>query len=182
MGQRLVVELVQNNETIAVVYYHWSAYFDSTIYELRDLCKDILKAQDEDGDILLGILDGLEARGGGIGFSPRNYEEAKKRFPEREIKTDISRNSGLLYLGKEEIQRTLYMAEGLAKIYIDEHEVVNDVFYCEYLPWKLREYYVGLGNDGITIDPSEMTIDECITLAKFMETVAENYLKTERSK
>lgn len=176
MGQRLVVSLIQGEETIAAIYYHWSAYFQSTIYELRDLGKDIRKAREEKKDILLGVLEGLEKRGGGLGVNPRNEKEAEKRFPGRQNKKDISRNVGLLYLGKEEIQETLDMAEGTARIYLDTDEISNDVSRSEYIPWELGKDYVELMDVRFYVDPYDMTMDECFELADYLETMTEQFL------
>lgn len=37
MGQRLVISIKQHNEEIAAIYYHWSAYTASSIYEIAQL-------------------------------------------------------------------------------------------------------------------------------------------------
>ena len=182
MGQRLVVSLIENEETIAVVYYHWSAYFQSTIYELRDLCKDILKAKGEGKDILPAVLDGLEAKGGGIGFSPDNLLEAAKRFPARANREDVSRNNGLMFLGEKEIKDTLAMAEGTAKIYLDTGEVSNDVDHCDYIPWELGDGFVELHSVRIHVDPFDMNMGQCIELAEYLETMTKVYLESLKRK
>lgn len=181
MGQRLVIELIDGNEnTIAAVYYHWSAYFGSTIAELATLSKDILKAKKDKKDILPAVLDGLERRGGGLGVNPRNYAEAQKRFPGRTFKQDISRNDGLLYLGEEEIKETIDMAEGLAAIYIDLEEVTNDVTYLtysEYLDVDYGEGYTVIDGKRIDISADEMTMEECIRLNDFFEEIFQEKMK-----
>ena len=178
MGQRLVVELIDGNgDTIAAVYYHWSAYFGSTIAELATLSKDILRAKKDKKDILLAVLDGLERRGGGLGVNPRNYAEAQKRFPGRTFKQDISRNDGLLYLGEEEIKETINMAEGLAAIYIDLEEVTNDVTYSEYLDVDYGEGYTVVDGKKIDISADEMTMEECVRLNDFFEEIFQEKMK-----
>ena len=175
MGQRLVVELIQDQRTIAVVYYHWSAYFQSTIYEVADLCEDIIRAEKKKRDVLESVLTGLERRRGGLGIEPVNIAVANALFPGRVFKTDISRNNGLLYLGDDEIKRTLNMAEGIARIYLDDHDVTNDVDICEVLPWELHRNRVCIGKEVIMISPFDLTMEQSITLRNWMEKQTEKY-------
>lgn len=185
MGQRLVVELLENEETKAVVYYHWSAYFGSAIQELRDLCKDILQAQNDKKDVLAGVLDGLEKRGGGIGVNDVNLAEAHKRFPDRTFPKDVSRNCGLMYLGESEIRDTLAMAEGNARIYLDTRDVYCDVTISDYLPLEFKTddngtVYTNYNGESINIDSTEMSMKECIRLGEFVDKIYENLIKSNR--
>lgn len=127
MGQRLTVDILDNGERIAVVYYHWSAYFSSTIAELKLLKDDIISSKKENKDILLAIIDGLELRGGGLDISSKTRSVAKKMWPQRTFKTDINRNFGLICLDESDINETEAMSEGMAWIDISSEEATSDV-------------------------------------------------------
>ena len=127
MGQRLTVDILDNEERIAIIYYHWSAYFDSTIYELESLKNDIVAAKASGNDILLTIIYGLEKRGGGLGLDSRSRDMAKKKWPDRTFKIDINRNDGLIFIDEQDIKETYDMNEGTASIDIVTEEVITDV-------------------------------------------------------
>ena len=172
MGQRLVVSLTDEDQnTIAVVYYHWSAYFASTIEECANLGKAIVESEKDGKDVLTSILDMLEKNGGGIGVNDRNLEEAAKRFPGREFRSDISRNNGLIYLGNEEIQETLDMAEGTAEINIPSKMVYNGVLHSDFFDFQFYDGGCKVNGQSIDVDPEEMTIDECIRLDDFIRRI-----------
>ena len=139
MGQRLTIDILDNGEKIAIIYYHWSAYFVSTIYELKDVKDDIAKAKAEGKDVLLAIIDGLERRGGGLDISPRTREAAKKEWPDREFKTDINRNDGLICIEEKDIEETFNMSEGWASIDISTEEVGDEVDLEMDLHFKVPE-------------------------------------------
>lgn len=127
MGQRLTVDILEDGERIALIYYHWSSYFDSTIVELKHLKDYIVEAKKEGKDILLGIIEGLESNGGGLGIEPDNRKVAKQMYPDRNFTYDVNRNDGLLYLDADEFERIYTMNEGTASIDIDNEKVINNV-------------------------------------------------------
>ena len=182
MGQRLVVSLMEGNNILAVIYYHWSAYFASTIGECAQISKEILKAEKNGKDILTAVLDMLERTGGGIGVNQENLEEAAKRFPGREFRKDISRNDGLMYLGKDEIQKTLDMAEGTAEIDISAKFVYNDVWYSDYFEFERVDGGCMLNGEFIDINPYEMTMEECIRLYERIDQIYSKILSNNRTK
>ena len=167
MGQRLTVDILEDGERIGLIYYHWSAYFDSTIWELKRLKDYIVKAKKEEKDILLSIIDGIESSGGGVGVTPENREAAKKMYPDREFKEDINRNYGLIYLDEKEIDRVYEMTEGIASIDIDAEEVINEVN---------LEFDTYFDFNSFPIDPFDvMTFDQ-------LEEVFNYIMETERKK
>lgn len=127
MGQRLTVDILDNGERIAIVYYHWSAYFDSTIYELELLKNDIVAAKKEGKDVLLAIIDGLEKRGGGLDLSFRSRKAAKNKWPDRIFKLNIDRNDGIISIEEQDIKEVYAATEGTASIDIDTEEVITKV-------------------------------------------------------
>lgn len=127
MGQRLTVDILENGKRIALIYYHWSAYFDSTIYELETIKNIIVAAKASGNDVLLTIIYGLENRGGGLGLDSRTRDEAKKRWPDKSFKIDINRNDGLIFIDEQDIKKTYDINEGTASIDIVTEEVITEV-------------------------------------------------------
>ena len=140
MGQRLVVDLIQNDKVVAAIYYHWSAYFASTIYELAKLSKAILKAEEENKDKLFAIIQMLEEdqvyqfmnedkiRHGGVCGSNEEMEAAMKLFPNYIPKREnLNRNCGIISFTEEGIKDFHDWEEGHAEINLDTHEISNDV-------------------------------------------------------
>ena len=145
MGQRLVVQIIKNDKPIAAIYYHWSAYFASTIDELAKLSRAILDAKKHDKDELLAILDMLEQvkilhvpriggavkdeiRRGGVVNKPEEIKAAQHMFPNREIKQEfIDRNNGLIAFTEQGIKDFMDWSEGDASINLDTLEICNEV-------------------------------------------------------
>ena len=63
MGQRLVVNVIENGKRICAIYYHWSAYSSSAYQEAADLLKIINdgKLKEKYKDVRLRIIRGVEA-------------------------------------------------------------------------------------------------------------------------
>lgn len=197
MGQRLVVDLVQNDKVVAAIYYHWSAYFASTIFELTKLSKAILAAEKEGKDKVLSIIEMLETkeehknykgeievRCGGV--RREELEFAKKMYPDHEFEHEhVSRNCGIIALTEEGIRNFNDWEEGLARINLATHEISNDVcldpdpFELD-ADYEVDEYgfkYITRFNSGkITINGKSCDVDafdcDCesiIKLAEFMD-------------
>lgn len=142
MGQRLVVDLLKDDEVVAAIYYHWSAYFGSTIKELTKLSKAILEAEKTSKDKLLTVVEMLEEeeefpnyfnntiekRRGGISGYQGELEAAQKLYPDHEFKTEnVDRNRGLIAFTEEGIKSFHDWEEGHAEIDLDTHEITNGV-------------------------------------------------------
>lgn len=190
MGQRLVVELYNNEKKVASIYYHWSAYFKSTICELANLSCDILQAEEEHKDPLLGIIEGLEERGGGLrGGCDPNYKDeldaALALFPNHKFSENVSRNNGLISFTEEGMKSFRDWLEGYASIELDSHKIFNGVS-CDGEEW-LEYDYIPVGQDGeggyiqsakagvvsngdktCKVNAFELTCEEIFELAKFI--------------
>ena len=211
MGQRLVIDIVQDNEPVAAIYYHWSAYYASTIGELAKLSKAILKAEREGKDPLLGIIEELETveyhitpirgerepRRGGI--SSDDLELARTLFPNHTFETEyVDRNCGIIALSKKRMADFHDWEEGWAQINIDTHEIDDNVDLDPY-PFEFvdAEYEEDeYGEQGISylhsgrckingiesnIDPFECTCETIIELNDFMHEGLEKWT-SEQSK
>lgn len=188
MGQRLVVALISGKEVVAAVYYHWSAYFDSTIYRLCELSEDILKAEKEARDPLLGILEGLAKRGGGVrgGDNPeKELAAVHQLYPTYVNPEEYSRNDGIITFTKDGLDGFYYWADGFASINLDTHLIHNGVWY-EGGDWLEYEYEdVGPNGEGgfiqtvnsgkvhngekiCDVDAFNLTCEEIFKLAEFI--------------
>ena len=175
MGQRLVVELEENNNLIASIYYHWSAYFSPTIQELKFLSDDILEAEQKNEDVLLAILKGLEKRGGGLRGMPEDLVEAKKLFPTYEFKDpeQVSRNDGIITFIPGGMESFYNWADGMARIYLDTHKIIN-MCLEEPEPFEIQTQggvpqCVIYKNIMCPVNPTEMTCESVRTLYEFMD-------------
>lgn len=186
MGQRLVVDIIKNNEKIASIYYHGGAYFDITIGVLTNLTEYILDAERKNKDVLLGIIEGVEKTGGclrGIGDPEciEDYNKAKELFPEHEFKTEGSRYYGIFTFTKEGMEAFADWGEGFAEIEIDTHKIRNSVTYegdqwlqyddtseCvdENGKFDLDRYFTSAIVEGCSVNPFEMTCETIFELAR----------------
>ena len=192
MGQRLVVDLYKNKKKVASIYYHWSAYFESTIYELTNLSHDILQAEKEHKDPLLGIIEGLEERGGGLrgGYAPNYKDEldaALALFPDHKLSEKVSRNKGLISFTEEGMESFRDWLEGHAIIELDSHKIFNGVSYdgerwleYDYTPvgpdgeggciQSAKSGVVSDGDKTCKVNAFELTCEEIFELAEFIST------------
>lgn len=190
MGQRLVIELVDKGERVASIYYHWSAYFTSTIAQLGLLSQDILSAEENHEDVLYSILKGLEERGGMVrGFGLPEYENETKAatelFPNHKFKTDGSRNEGLISFTEQGFNNFMDWCEGYAQIELDSHKIHNSVSYdgdmyldFDYKPVgengehgyisSVKSGTVHAGNLVCPVNAFELTCESIFELGEFL--------------
>ena len=171
MGQRLVVELIDNEQVLASVYFHWSAYFEPAIQELKFLSDDILEAEQTGENKLLAVLKGLEKRGGGVRIS--DMETVKEMFPEYNPSINGNRNDGLITFSQEGIRDWYYQAEGLADIDITTHKIRNMVW-AEPEPFEIdvtatNEVCIKYKNNEYLLNLEEMSCESIQDLYEFLE-------------
>ena len=131
MGQRLVVTITQNGENIAALYYHWSAYTLSSLYETRDILNVLYDDDNDEKDLRLRLIRFCEKNGGGIdgGENSDEWNYIQSRYPNEEFKKDgISRNNGLIAISEKGIDEMLSWSEGNVCIDLDEDNVDNSVY------------------------------------------------------
>jgi hypothetical protein len=133
MGQRLVVSVYKNkseSEPIMSIYYHWSAYTVSALIESSNIIKSY---QERKKSIPLeaGLILSMEEIGTRI--DPQDSTYIQKLYPDLKFNTeDADRNLGLIAMSRERIEQQLNWAEGLANVYLEEEEIINDcVVYYE---------------------------------------------------
>ena len=130
MGQRLVVSIESMGDCLAKLYFHWSAYTMSALYQTKKIVNCIYDHNDETKEeLLLRLIKFCEANGGGIDGNENEFNYIQGLYPNETFKKDgYSRNNGLIALsqkGMEEMQR---WSEGDVTIDIDEDEIHFEVY------------------------------------------------------
>ena len=119
MGQRLVVHVVSNHQDIAAIYYHWSAYTEDTLEEIKTLIDDF----NEKGfdfstmskeEAQLAVIKTLEANGGGV--DEADLPAAKSLFPTESFNESPDRSFGLVAISSGDMANMNQLAEGRAMI------------------------------------------------------------------
>lgn len=125
MGQRLVINLKNEEETIANVYYHWGGYTSSAI----DLTSTIIRGLKKYSDIADVTFRAVKAIAEtGAGFNDDAMHGAKEMFVGVDIPVCNDRNNGLLEVTKNGIDCNMDCAESIVSIYMDDQTVFFDVF------------------------------------------------------
>ena len=154
MGQRLNIEIVNGETSLANAYYHWSAYTKSALYLTKEII-DAFYGRSEPLSLKMAV-ELLEATGAGV---DENEEEEIRKQPNKfgHIKFNqcIDRSEGLLYVtesGKASVRK---WEEGRVTIDLSTETFCFDVMYLE-----TPEYYAEYYPDKLTGDDFE-DIPEC---------------------
>ena len=141
MGQRLVVTIEKDKKRLCNIYYHWSAYTVSALWETQKLVKCIYNHKDEtERELLLRLIHFCENNGGGISNGPEGdeWKYIQHIYPNEEFKKEgISRNDGLISLSEKEMDVSQYWSEGDVIINLDE-DLINFGIFSGYD--SLEEY------------------------------------------
>lgn len=130
MGQRLVISVQNNGKELATVYYHWSAYTVSALWEVSKLVKCIFNHKDEtEEELKLRLIRFCYENGGGINGNEEEFKYIESLYPGEVFKRDgYSRSNGLIDLSKRGRAESHSWSEGDVEIYIDEERINNGVF------------------------------------------------------
>lgn len=130
MGQRLVITVKNNGEDLAKIYYHWSAYTVSALWEASKLVQCIFNHKDEtEKELKLRIIRFIEENGGGIRGDDYEFEYIRNMYPNETFKEDeYSRSNGLIALSERGMSELQDWSEGDIEIFIDEERINNTVF------------------------------------------------------
>lgn len=152
MGQRLVVSCIRDGERFATLYFHWSAYTDSTYEEGRKIVsgllergysKDMTKEEtilmlekilreesqspsythEQPGYITHGGVDQTEAEIAAFEALGLSKEEMDAE--------NISRSDGLISITEQGMRDSEIWGEGFATLDFDDETFENDIFYEE---------------------------------------------------
>ena len=139
MGQRLVVSVEHFGQCLAKIYYHWSAYTQSALYETQKVVDCIYNHNDEtERELQLRLIRFCEQNGGGITGSDEynEFEYIQNLFPNETFKTDnYSRNNGLIAISEKGMAGLQNWSEGDVIIDIDE-DLINFGVYAGYENFK----------------------------------------------
>lgn len=143
MGQRLNIEIWDDNKCLANAYYHWSAYTSSAC----NLVSEILNAMKEmrgEATVYYAIKL-LEATGAGL-EDDKEREFAAKRCLVNDFKECTGRNDGLIAVTDNGIESTRRWEECRVTIYLNQRRVnfENVNVYRSQWEWDdyIREYEI----------------------------------------
>ena len=129
MGQRLNIEIMSGEKTLANAYYHWSAYTASA----AELTKIILETPvDEEEPLIWQAIHLLETTGAGVPGYERDSILQNEMLSEAEVnhlQPCIDRNRGLIAITEEGMRDTKGWEEGRVTIHLDSKTVDFDVFF-----------------------------------------------------
>lgn len=138
MGQRLVIQNQINGESVNVIYYHWSAYTESSIEELKEFANRLSVNYKNRSDSFFAMLTdaGRELiekldngsltdnekidlfnlmtyfSVSGTGASDNDSLKYLSQFTSDVNRQNVSRNEGLLAITEEDQEDTLGWSEG----------------------------------------------------------------------
>jgi hypothetical protein len=138
MGQRLIIQNQINGESVNVSYYHWSAYTESSIEELKDFANRLainyknrsdsfLDMLTDAGRELIEKLDNSSLTDNekidlfnlmtyfsvsGTGASDKDSLKYLSQFTNDTNRQNVSRNEGLLAITEDDQDKTLNWSEG----------------------------------------------------------------------
>lgn len=150
MGQRLVISIYKDNkesqEPIMAIYYHWSGYTTSALYEAREIINNYKKYEAANKeDYFKNLILALEDAGARI--EPCELEYAIKTHPEIDFKTDdVNRNNGLIAISDNGISNIQNYSEGDLNIYLEE-ELVQNLCLMYYANIEQFNEYQGVNLD-----------------------------------
>ena len=152
MGQRLVINCIRDGERFATLYFHWSAYTDSTYEEGRKIVSGLMErgyskdmTKEETILMLEKILredsqhpSGYSGKTVAISHGGVDQTEAEIAAFEQlglskeEMDTEnISRSDGLISITEQGMRDSETWGEGFAVLDFDNETFENDVFYEE---------------------------------------------------
>ena len=139
MGQRLVVSVEHLGQCLAKLYYHWSAYTTSALYETKKIVDCIYNHDDEtEKQLQLRLIRFCQENGGGVRGDDAEFDYIQKQFPNEILKKDgYSRNNGLIAISEQGMDDLQSWSEGDVTIDIDE-DVIYFGIYASYE--SLEEY------------------------------------------
>lgn len=169
MGQRLVITVEKNDEILAKIYYHWSAYTISALYETKRLLEGIENCSSmTNRELQLQLIRFCEECGGGIegGTKSEEFNWISRTFPDKEFKREnIDRNEGLIAISSKGMRDIQMWSEGDIIINLDTCKISNWVHYLfsnieEYNSYRKEAYEDDEGLKEEDITEIEYNLDE----------------------
>lgn len=133
MGQRLNIEIVNNEKRLANAYYHWSAYTGSAIALTKQVLEAYAELSETIDDPLLLAVRMLESTGAGVNPEERARISADRRFDGIGFQDCSNRNAGILSVTDDGMEETERWEEGRVTVHIDSQSFDFGVYYDEYM-------------------------------------------------
>ena len=133
MGQRLICTVQKGEKELCKIYFHWSAYTLSALYETQKIVDCIYNHKDEtEKQLQLRLIHFCEENGGGIKGDEEEFKYIQNMYPNATFKTDgYSRNNGLIALSESGMSDLQRWSEGDVIINLDE-DLINFGVYAGY--------------------------------------------------
>lgn len=131
MGQRLNVEIKENDEILANAYYHWSGYTSSAIGTALDILKG-MDSVEQYQDRRVYAIKLLELSGSGLTDDEMEY--VKNNIPDYEkyeFKMTTGRNNGLTAISEKGMNTTRCWEEARVTIDLTTKTVTVDATFIE---------------------------------------------------
>ena len=180
MGQRLNIEIWDDNKCLANAYYHWSAYTSSAC----NLVSEILNAMEEvpvEATIYYAVKL-LEATGAGL-ENDKEREFAIEHCLIDDFKECTGRNDGLIAVTDDGIESTRAWEEYRVTIYLNQRRInfENVDVYGSQWEWNdyVREYEIDVAQKmedlpRLEYDVTNITFDQFYTFKEAI-TCGEQY-------
>ena len=123
MGQRLNIEIIKDEKTLANAYYHWSGYTSSSL-SLTKLIVDKVNEINEDEDEIVTAVRLLELTDARL-----TKEELTSSKVEGVFKIANNRNDGLIAISEKGIGETRSWEEGRVEINLDSKTINFNCFW-----------------------------------------------------
>ncbi len=140
MGQRLVINIMDNDKILANAYYHWSGYTSSAL-NITSKCIDYYKNYKDEFTKETLAVKMLESTGAGLAGTETISQYLKELFfnPRKPpIKPSTDRNSGLIGTAEKDIEESCKWGEEFVDIILNEESVDFRVCY-EFDEYEIKE-------------------------------------------
>lgn len=183
MGQRLNVEIISKNKTIANVYMHWSAYTDSSFEIAIRVLENFLDINNKLLDNKQTIYTRLKKALPGASINQSEYEAlVKESVKGIYVGKYVDRNDGLISFTEKGIADTRDWEEGRVSIDIENKKILFDVYWTDSIEEYKNDYDVS-DEDILEIPKVEQNpFIDWLSLEEFRNTkkwLQYNYIRTE---
>lgn len=170
MGQRLNIEIKNQDKVLANAYYHWSGYTSSAL-ELIQLILESLEKVNFENNVIKAIKL-LEETGAGLVNEELEY--AKKIFESKNIffSEGISRNEGLISITEEGIEKNRYWEESRVEIDLVNKTIKFDAVFKISIE-EYEEEYVDEDVEDIPIYEIDFNSIQFNSFLMFKESILE---------
>lgn len=141
MGQRLIISIENNEKMLCKLYYHWSAYTASALYETKKIIDCIYNHKNEsERELLLRLIRFCEDNGGCIdgGCDSEEGKYIQSLYPNETFKDTGNRSYGLIALSEKGMRDMQAFSEGDVYINID----TDQVDFCVYAGYETLDEYI----------------------------------------